>query len=144
MDYQLFNDLEREIEERQALLRFDGQLCEMAPNREAQQLLNRIVSEETAMLDGLQRLYHSFMKQDYTCEERPKPQIVRYEDGLRSRILREVCAERDYGEQLAKSADTIVRRAMFLQFAAALQRVQRLTYLLICSEKDGSRRSAGV
>ena len=144
MDYQLFNDLEREMEERQSLLWFDMQLSDMAPEREAQQILNQIAAEEMEMLDELQKLYYSFMKQNYFCEDRPKPQLVRYEDGLRNRILREIRTEQDYGEQYAKSADATICKAMFLQFSASLQRVQRLTYLLICSEKNSARRTVGV
>lgn len=144
MDYQLFDDLEREMDERQSLLWFDMQLSDMAPEREAQQIVDRIVSEETKMLDDLQKLYHSFMKQNYFCEDRPKPQLVRYEDGLRNRILREIRIEQDYSEQYAKSADATVCKAMFLQFSASLQIVQQLVYLLICSEKNAARRMAGV
>ena len=144
MDYQLFDDLEREMEERQSLIWFDAQLSDLASEREAQQILNQIAVEEQETLDELQKLYHSLMKQNYVCTDRPKPQIVRYEDGLRVRILREIRAERDYGEQCAKTADTTIRKAMFLQFSASLQRVQRLTYLLLCAEKGNARRPASV
>ena len=144
MDYQLFDELERTLEERQSLLHFDKILTDMAPERGIQQMLTQIVADEEQSLIALQRLYHSFMKQDYTFEDRPNPQIVEFEDGVRARLLREITAEQEYGDQFARAVDATVRKLLFEQFCAATSRVQRLLYVFISTEKNNLRRSAGV
>jgi len=144
MDYQLFDDLERDMEERHALLQFDRVLNDMAPEREAQQLIAQMTAEEETSLTELEQLYHSLLRQNYNCEDRPGPQIACYEDGLRARLLRETSCEQDYGDQFARAVDATIRKVLFGQFCASLSRVQHLTYLLICLEKSAPRRSAGV
>lgn len=144
VDYQLFDDLEKNLEEQKSLLLFDKILSDIAPERSAQHLLAQIIAEEEESFARIEQLYHSLLKQNYIYEERPGPQIMNYEDGLRTRLLREISSEQSYGEQFARAVDAAMRRALFEQFCASLCRVQRFMYLLLSAENTNKHRQSGV